>query len=317
MLGQNPLPNENTALPLQVQIDRAPVYQDVASGRRNRFLWTALGCAVLALLGVSAWALHPLAPHVSAEPSLHPLEAAFVPISGLGLRGILPGKRDGSDRARPTALLSASSSANPTPALPGSRPARFPVVQQLVSSSAAHCRTSTAVFCICIDCKLVDRCKVYHWVEQNHNVPHITEKSKLDFDPNDPQIQVFVRQNQKVLNRVELRRHTTPAKKTIPPPGGFTAPTLGLDGRPMSTVSQALLERNSNKADVEVKAKADAVAKTSAAAPAEATGDEADEFERFEFGSLTTEYDVFGCDAFQPDKGKWMRLMPDAEFVPT
>ena len=32
---------------------------------------------------------------------------------------------------------------------------------------------------------------------------------------------------------------------------------------------------------------------------------------------LTTEYDVFGCDAFVEDAGKWVRLMPDLGYVPT
>jgi len=32
---------------------------------------------------------------------------------------------------------------------------------------------------------------------------------------------------------------------------------------------------------------------------------------------LTTEYDVFACDAFQEDKGRWLRLMPNATFIPT
>ncbi len=32
---------------------------------------------------------------------------------------------------------------------------------------------------------------------------------------------------------------------------------------------------------------------------------------------LTTEYDVFGCGSFTEDQGKWLRLMPDAGFVPT
>ena len=31
---------------------------------------------------------------------------------------------------------------------------------------------------------------------------------------------------------------------------------------------------------------------------------------------LTTEYDVFGCDAFLEDKGRWLRLMPDADYIP-
>ena len=29
------------------------------------------------------------------------------------------------------------------------------------------------------------------------------------------------------------------------------------------------------------------------------------------------EYDVFKCDSFVEDAGKWLRLMPDAGFVPT
>ena len=32
---------------------------------------------------------------------------------------------------------------------------------------------------------------------------------------------------------------------------------------------------------------------------------------------LSVEYDVFGCDAFVEDKGRWLRLMPDAEYIPT
>ena len=31
---------------------------------------------------------------------------------------------------------------------------------------------------------------------------------------------------------------------------------------------------------------------------------------------LTTEYDVFECASFAEDAGKWLRLMPDAGFVP-
>ncbi|KAL3922320.1 MAG: hypothetical protein SGPRY_004601 [Prymnesium sp.] len=32
---------------------------------------------------------------------------------------------------------------------------------------------------------------------------------------------------------------------------------------------------------------------------------------------LTVEYDVFACDAFTEDQGRWVRLMPDADFIPT
>lgn len=33
--------------------------------------------------------------------------------------------------------------------------------------------------------------------------------------------------------------------------------------------------------------------------------------------ALTTEYDVFECDAFVKEQGKWLKLMPDAEYIPT
>ena len=32
---------------------------------------------------------------------------------------------------------------------------------------------------------------------------------------------------------------------------------------------------------------------------------------------LTTEFDVFECNSFVEEPGKWLRLMPDAGFVPT
>lgn len=34
-------------------------------------------------------------------------------------------------------------------------------------------------------------------------------------------------------------------------------------------------------------------------------------------GGVTTEFDVFACDAFSEDTGRWLRMMPDAEFTPT
>lgn len=102
-------------------------------------------------------------------------------------------------------------------------------------TTAPHC-------CICINCKLVDRCKLYHWVEEMHEQPHVTDAP--DFDPNDPQIQVF------------LRNETAAAESDDP---------------------------------------------------------EAEVVRPF----LSTEYDVFACDAFVEDAGKWLRLMPDADYIPT
>ena len=96
--------------------------------------------------------------------------------------------------------------------------------------------------CICINCKFVDQCKTYRWVEDMHEQPHVTDDPT--FDPADPQIQVF------------LRNETTVA---------------------------------------------------------ESDDSEAEVVRPF----LSTEYDVFACDAFEEDTGKWLRLMPDAEYIPT
>ena len=102
--------------------------------------------------------------------------------------------------------------------------------------------------CICINCKWVDRCKTYHWVEKMHEQPRVTDSP--DFDPNDPQIQVFIRKE-------------------------------GVE-------------------DAEVDGHADDGST-----------------ENMRAAVLSTEYDVFGCDAFEEEKGKWLALMPDADFIPT
>lgn len=106
------------------------------------------------------------------------------------------------------------------------------------SEFSAPVRAPPPACCICINCKLVDRCKLYHWVEEMHEQPHVT--GRPDFDPPDPQVQVFLR----------------------------------------------------NESDA-------------SAAAADAS--------RF----LSTEYDVFACDSFIEEQGKWLKLMPDAEYIPT
>lgn len=73
-----------------------------------------------------------------------------------------------------------------------------------------------------------------------HEQPHVTAEDDLDFDPADPQVQVFIREEKEAL---------------------------------------------------------------------EVAGDQ--------HIPLTTEYDVFACDAFSEDKGRWLRLMPEADFIPT
>jgi len=70
MFEQAVLPDTQTPLPLQVEADQAAVFQDVASWRRTRFLWTGLGFAVVTLIGLLL--------HASRDPSrLVPERAAF------------------------------------------------------------------------------------------------------------------------------------------------------------------------------------------------------------------------------------------------
>lgn len=111
-------------------------------------------------------------------------------------------------------------------------------------ASTRRKRAPLAQCCICINCKWVDRCKTYHWVEKMHGQPHLTHAP--DFDPYDPQMQVFIRNE-------------------------------GTDGADDST----------------------------------------DNMQSVQSVVLSTEYDVFGCDAFTEDNGKWVGLVPDAEFIPT
>ena len=106
-------------------------------------------------------------------------------------------------------------------------------------------RARPAQACICINCKFVDRCKTYHWVEEMHEQPHVT--GTPDFDPTDPQIQVFIRTEDDLKSREGEE----------------------VDGRKLGVAD------------------------------------------------LSTEFDVFECDAFTEDAGKWLRLMPEADFIPT
>lgn len=122
-------------------------------------------------------------------------------------------------------------------------------------------RSPHPVACICINCKWVDRCKTYHWVETQHQQEHVTEQP--DFQPADPQIQVFIRQDP--LDK-DLDPITAAKASTRTPVGSLPEATEDFYDGPTIT---------------------------------------------------TTEFDVFACDAFEADEGKWMRLMPDADFIPT
>lgn len=120
MLGQSFVPNGKMSLPLRVETDEAASSQDHTSQRRTRFLWTGLGFAVIAVIGVSAHALHPLASHAYAEPSRHAPLVAFSPMPALGLRGIHSARHAAvSD----TALRPAIHPVAPPGLYPGSVPA--------------------------------------------------------------------------------------------------------------------------------------------------------------------------------------------------
>jgi hypothetical protein len=132
--------------------------------------------------------------------------------------------------------------------LPQQMPLPATAAQQPITRPMPRVRPLHA--CICINCKLVDQCATYHWVEMMHEQPHVTDMPT--FEPNDPQIQVFIRNEGDAENAVR------------------DAPDAGAEG--------------------------DGGVRTSV---------------------LTTEYDVFECDSFVEDAGKWIRLMPDADYIPT
>jgi len=111
MFGQPSLADGKTSLPFQVETDQAALSVNAASQRTIRFLWTALGFAVLLLVGLSASALQPQAPQTSSA-SWH----AFSPLPGIRRAG-----HAGIGQASPTVPLREF--------LPGSRPASFPVMQ--------------------------------------------------------------------------------------------------------------------------------------------------------------------------------------------
>lgn len=103
MLDRSSPPSEETSTPFQVEANQPALSQDVAAGRGNRWLWTGSGFAVLALIGVSACALFPVAPHASGESSGLDPSAAFSPaLPALRPGGIGVGRHPGGARARQT-----------------------------------------------------------------------------------------------------------------------------------------------------------------------------------------------------------------------
>ena len=77
------------------------------------------------------------------------------------------------------------------------------------STHVARCAAPTC--CICVNCKLVERCATYSWVELQHEQEHISDVGlgcgkTPDFAPADPQIQVFIQQGALYTDAL-LNRH--------------------------------------------------------------------------------------------------------------
>ena len=53
-------------------------------------------------------------------------------------------------------------------------------------------RLSTALHCICVHCALVDSCKVYHFIEEQHSQPHVTSSPTFSPQPGSPRIEAHV-----------------------------------------------------------------------------------------------------------------------------
>eukprot|EP00802_Teleaulax_amphioxeia_P029706 Tamp_31925.p2 GENE.Tamp_31925~~Tamp_31925.p2 ORF type:complete len:161 (+),score=39.77 Tamp_31925:3-485(+) len=51
----------------------------------------------------------------------------------------------------------------------------------------------TARMCICVNCKLVDVCKAYHFVEEKHQQPHLTETPAFEPRDGNPTIEAIIR----------------------------------------------------------------------------------------------------------------------------
>ena len=145
----------------------------------------------------------------------------------------------------------------------------------------APTRARSASACICINCRFVDRCTTYHWVETQHEQPHVT--SGPDFEPSDPQ-------------SADGRRATHPRPRTEDTDRPIPFPDTPA---------------------VQVFIRSEAAAAAAAAAPgAPDAGSEEPEASKAQ-SLLTTEYDVYRCDSFAEEKGKWLRLMPALGYVPT
>lgn len=139
------------------------------------------------------------------------------------------------------------------------------------AAAVSRPRSRTPQACICINCKWVDRCATYHWVEKQHEQQHVAEAP--DFEPDDPQSACFA---SRTLLHAPLISHRPCAVQVFIRNEGNAAATM------------------SNQPD-----------------------EGAEGADGIQAAVMTTEFDVFQCASFSEEQGKWIRLMPNAGFVPT
>ena len=76
-------------------------------------------------------------------------------------------------------------------------------------------RPTSLNMCICIDCARVTNCAAYHFVETNHEQPHITENPTFEPRDGNPTIHVTIRTEEE--RQAESRRmgHGQETKETV------------------------------------------------------------------------------------------------------
>jgi hypothetical protein len=132
--------------------------------------------------------------------------------------------------------------------------------------------TTTELACICINCAYVMNCTIYHFVEEQHEQPHLTNEPT--FTP----------------RRGSPRMHVTTRPPTEQDWTKFWQTQEGVDNETAARAAAAL-EDDDNDADGTTPAK---VRVSTASMP-----------------TLTTEYDVVKCADFILDEGIWVRNMPE------
>ena len=179
--------------------------------------------------------------------------------------------------------------------------------------------------CICINCKWVDRCKAYHFVETKHEQPHLTPTP--DFMPREgsPKITVAIRREDEDDARIAWNaireslwvsgEHHTAAGESpngLPRPSSEEGPTSGASGGEAAASTAAAGEGD----------------RGGVRGQEEEGGEDYDHSRHLEMAALaipkfTTEYDVVACADYVVDNGRWVRLMPEEirqlnpDFVPS